>query len=422
MLDKNKSTDFIENIKLALPIIGLAAIIFTFLYLTGLISMIAFLVFFVLFISGLLVINVIQKSDVIINDTANNFTQEDYLSLIIDSMNSLPDAVIIINSKDEIIFYNSNAAETFFKNQPYKNDEVQRLTSVIPSANLLDTIKKVREKEESLGIEISANDNQSFEVYIIAASKGLNNVPTERNVILLFKNITEIKKLSQIRTEFISNASHELKTPISVILGLTETLSNYGEEDPKIQKEFLHKLNNEAERAQALIEDLLSLNYLEMRENIQLTEEINLNPIVREVTESLMVLSKKENVNLEVSVPESNTIIIGEPNDLRRGLLNLIENAIKYNKDGGDVKVELSKNEDETKISIKDNGLGIEDIHIARLSERFYRVDPEDSKKKGGTGLGLSIVKHIARRHNAELKISSRVGEGTQATIIFKNQ
>ncbi len=422
MSDKNKSTDFIENIKLALPIIGLAAIIFTFLYLTGLISMIAFLVFFVLFISGLLVINVIQKSDVIINDTANNFTQEDYLSLIIDSMNSLPDAVIIINSKDEIIFYNSNAAETFFKNQPYKNHEVQRLTSVIPSANLLDTIKKVREKEESLGIEISANDNQSFEVYIIAASKGLINVPTERNVILLFKNITEIKKLSQIRTEFISNASHELKTPISVILGLTETLSNYGEEDPKIQKEFLHKLNNEAERAQALIEDLLSLNYLEMRENIQLTEEINLNPIVREVTESLMVLSKKENVNLEVSVPESNTIIIGEPNDLRRGLSNLIENAIKYNKDGGDVKVELSKNEDETKISIKDNGLGIEDIHIARLSERFYRVDPEDSKKKGGTGLGLSIVKHIARRHNAELKISSRVGEGTQATIIFKNQ
>ena len=422
MSDKNKSTDFIENIKLALPIIGLAAIIFTFLYLTGLISMIAFLVFFVLFISGLLVINVIQKSDVIINDTANNFTQEDYLSLIIDSMNSLPDAVIIINSKDEIIFYNSNAAETFFKNQPYKNDEVQRLTSVIPSANLLDTIKKVREKEESLGIEISANDDQSFEVYIIAASKGLNNVTTERNVILLFKNITEIKKLSQIRTEFISNASHELKTPISVILGLTETLSNYGEEDPKIQKEFLHKLNNEAERAQALIEDLLSLNYLEMRENIQLIEEINLNPIVREVTESLMVLSKKENVNLEVSVPESNTIIIGEPNDLRRGLSNLIENAIKYNKDGGDVKVELSKNEDETKISIKDNGLGIEDIHIARLSERFYRVDPEDSKKKGGTGLGLSIVKHIARRHNAELKISSRVGEGTQASIIFKNQ
>ena len=159
-----------------------------------------------------------------------------------------------------------------------------------------------------------------------------------------------------------------------------------------------------------------------MRENIQLIEEINLNPIVREVTDSLMVLSKKENVNLEVSVPESNTIIIGEPNDLRRGLSNLIENAIKYNKDGGDVKVELSKNEDETKISIKDNGLGIEDIHIARLSERFYRVDPEDSKKKGGTGLGLSIVKHIARRHNAELKISSRVGEGTQASIIFKNQ
>ena len=422
MSDINKSTDFIGNIKLALPIIGLAAIIFTFLYLTGLISLIAFLVFFVLFISGLLVINVIQKSDVIINDTANNFTQEDYLSLIIDSMNSLPDAVIIINSKDEIIFYNSNAAETFFKNQPYKNDEVQRLTSVIPSANLLDTIREVREKEESLGIEISANDNQSFEVYIIAASKNLNNVTTERNVILLFKNITELKKLSQIRTEFISNASHELKTPISVILGLTETLSNYGEEDPKIQKEFLHKLNNEAERAQALIEDLLSLNYLEMRENIQLTEEINLNPIVREVTESLMVLSKKENVNLEVSVPESNTIIIGEPNDLRRGLSNLIENAIKYNKDGGDVKVELSKNEDETKISIKDNGLGIEDIHIARLSERFYRVDPEDSKKKGGTGLGLSIVKHIARRHNAELKISSRVGEGTQASIIFKNQ
>ena len=115
MPDKNKSTDFIENIKLALPIIGLAAIIFTFLYLTGLISMIAFLVFFVLFISGLLVINVIQKSDVIINDTTNNFTQEDYLSLIIDSMNSLPDAVIIINSKDEIIFYNSNAAETFLK-------------------------------------------------------------------------------------------------------------------------------------------------------------------------------------------------------------------------------------------------------------------------------------------------------------------
>ena len=420
MKERDKRSDFKQNLESSMPILGLASFIFILLYFAGAITILSYLVFIVLFASGLLVITVVQKNDANVANNIQKFSEDTYFDYIVESLNSLPDALIIVNKKEEIIFYNTNAQIIFFDNKAFDSEDIIRLTSVIPSANLMNSIQEVREENISKKIDISLDEELFFETNIANALKGINNRNNEGEVVIYLKNITELKRLSKIRTEFISNASHELKTPISVILGLTETLLNFGDEDPKMQKKFLKKLGDEAERVQTLIEDLLSLNYLEMRENIALEEKVNLNLIIEEVAESLLILTKKEQINLKLSIPKDDTFIIGEQNDLRRAFLNLIENAIRYNNKNGDVIIELFTKDQNAILNIKDNGLGIDDIHLERLSERFYRVDPEDSKKKGGTGLGLSIVKHIANRHNAELKISSKIGEGTQVSLIFE--
>ena len=420
MKERDKGSEFKQNLESSMPILGLASFIFILLYFAGAITILSYLVFIVLFASGLLVITVVQKNDANVANNIQKFSEDTYFDYIVESLNSLPDALIIVNKKEEIIFYNTNAQIIFFDNKAFDSEDIIRLTSVIPSANLMNSIQEVREENISKKIDISLDEELFFETNIANALKGINNRNNEGEVVIYLKNITELKRLSKIRTEFISNASHELKTPISVILGLTETLLNFGDEDPKMQKKFLKKLGDEAERVQTLIEDLLSLNYLEMRENITLEEKVNLNLIIEEVAESLLILTKKEKINLKLSIPKDDTFIIGEQNDLRRAFLNLIENAIRYNNKNGDVIIELFTKDQNAILNIKDNGLGIDDIHLERLSERFYRVDPEDSKKKGGTGLGLSIVKHIANRHNAELKISSKIGEGTQVSLIFE--
>jgi len=310
MKERDKRSDFKQNLESSMPILGLASFIFILLYFAGAITILSYLVFIVLFASGLLVITVVQKNDVNVANNIQKFSEDTYFDYIVESLNSLPDALIIVNKKEEIIFYNTNAQIIFFDNKAFDSEDIIRLTSIIPSANLMNSIQEVREENISKKIDISLDEELFFETNIANAVKGINNRNNEGEVVIYLKNITELKRLSKIRTEFISNASHELKTPISVILGLTETLLNFGDEDPKMQKKFLKKLGDEAERVQTLIEDLLSLNYLEMRENITLEEKVNLNLIIEEVAESLLILTKKEQINLKLSIPKDIPLLL----------------------------------------------------------------------------------------------------------------
>ncbi|MEC7958471.1 MAG: ATP-binding protein, partial [Pseudomonadota bacterium] len=256
--------------------------------------------------------------------------------------------------------------------------------------------------------------DRSYEVDI---SRVPNFSKDEFNYLLMFRETTEVKKILTLRSEFIANASHELKTPISVIKGIAETLEKYGDEDKEASKDFLKKLIDQSNRAQLLIEDLLSLNQAEMRQHILPENEVNLMKVLDNVFDGLNELAKKNKIKLSKELEKKEYLIHGDENDIRIAFVNLIENAVKYNNTGQSVNIKIFENDFKIIFEVKDDGPGIHEDHISRLTERFYRVNSDIRNR--GTGLGLSIVKNIVSRHKAQLEIESKLGVGSSFSIIF---
>lgn len=236
----------------------------------------------------------------------------------------------------------------------------------------------------------------------------------------LKKAAEESKKAELIRKEFVANVSHELKTPLTSISGFIETLQQGAAEDPEIRTRFIDIIAIETSRLKRLIEDLLVLSDIENRKESVDAKEFNVQEAIEKTVQTLQPIAEGKNVHLITSF-EQEIMIFGSPDRFRQMMVNLIENAIKYSETGDRVWVEAKKTEDnKIQISVKDEGIGIAEEHLERLFERFYRVDKSRSTKAGGTGLGLSIVKHIAALFNAELKVESKVGEGSIFYVIFE--
>lgn len=225
----------------------------------------------------------------------------------------------------------------------------------------------------------------------------------------------------KIRSEFVANVSHELKTPLTSILGFIETLQDGAAEDPEIRTKFLDIVAIETSRLKRLIEDLLVLSDIENKRDVNVPEKININKSVSEIISSIAPIAESRNVTIQVNIDE-NLSIRGSEDRFKQMMLNLIENAIKYSRKNGSVFIFTESLEAGSKLAltVRDEGIGISKEHIERLFERFYRVDQSRSTKVGGTGLGLSIVKHIANLFEAELKVESEINKGSSFAVIFK--
>jgi two-component system phosphate regulon sensor histidine kinase PhoR len=225
-----------------------------------------------------------------------------------------------------------------------------------------------------------------------------------------------MKKLEQIRTEFVSNVTHELKTPLTSIRGFVETLRNGAIYDTSVAPRFLDIIDIEAERLTMLIIDILQLSEIENAKSDTNIEEHDLTGIIIEVLSILAPEADKKGVTLRSNA--ANKIIVRvNRNRIKQLLINLIENAIKYNKENGSVLVKAVKSEGSLALSVEDTGIGIEEEHLSRIFERFYRVDKGRSRSMGGTGLGLSIVKHIVNLYDGNISVESEPGKGTKFTI-----
>ena len=236
--------------------------------------------------------------------------------------------------------------------------------------------------------------------------------------IVVFQDISEIRKLERMRRDFTANVSHELKTPLTSIKGFAETLKGGAIDDPEAAERFLGIILNEADRLQRLIEDILSLTDVETGKNKDYFENFGVNQVIDEVMNILSSEAKKKNIVLEAFLPEDLPAIFGDRDQFKQMLINLLDNGIKYNKDGGKVTVLTEKLDlNRLKIIVRDTGIGIEEEDIPRIFERFYRVDKARSRKVGGTGLGLAIVKHIVMNFNGKIEIKSKLGEGTDFVI-----
>jgi two-component system phosphate regulon sensor histidine kinase PhoR len=240
-------------------------------------------------------------------------------------------------------------------------------------------------------------------------------------VLMTFHDLTPLRRVEEMRADFVANASHELRTPLAALSGFIETLQGSARDDAKARERFLAIMREQAHRMARLIDDLLSLSRIELNAHRRPDTPVDLVPIVRQVVDSLETLARDRGVAVNVEAANALTVL-GDRDELVRIFENLVENALKYGAPGKRVDIKLgasmsAENEPEAQVSIRDYGPGIAPEHLPRLTERFYRVDVKESRAQGGTGLGLALVKHILNRHRGRLTIESAPGAGASFTI-----
>jgi len=236
-------------------------------------------------------------------------------------------------------------------------------------------------------------------------------------VVLVLHDVTGLRRLERLRHEFVSNVSHELKTPLASIQAYTETLLDGAVDDPKHNRQFLQRIEEQAERLHKLILDLLRLARIESGRDVFEVVAVPLGRAVRNCMESHEAVARSKRIRLELEPGHESIRVKADAEGLRTLLDNLVDNAIKYTPNGGVVTVGWSSRDDQAWIRVKDTGVGIESHHLDRIFERFYRVDKARSREMGGTGLGLAIVKHLVQVFGGQISVASRPGEGSEFTV-----
>jgi len=237
-------------------------------------------------------------------------------------------------------------------------------------------------------------------------------------IVMLFRDVTAARRLERMRVDFVANASHELRTPLASLYGFIETIEGPAKNDPAAQARFLAIMREQARRMSRLIDDLLSLSRIELKEHVHPTEDVRLDSVLSEVVDTLTPLALE--CRTKIVLEGANRVLVtGDRDELIRVFENLIENAVKYGQSGGRVDVALVDGERAASVTVRDYGPGIAPEHLPRLTERFYRVDVAESRQKGGTGLGLALVKHILNRHKARLLVRSELGAGASFEVVF---
>lgn len=322
---------------------------------------------------------------------------------------------LIITEVDEIIAAASLAARQLFPGL----STGRPISLALRNPELLDALAATR--KDNAARTIVLNDNRpASQVMRVHISAFARSGPRGSLIMCVFEDLTEQRATERMRVDFIANASHELRTPLASLLGFIETLQGPARDDVKARERFLPIMRDQAGRMARLIDDLLSLSRAELRAHQPPVATIDLRSTVREIVDSLSLSAKERGVGLVVSLPNEAMYIRGDRDDLLRLVENLVENGIRYGREGKQVEIAVAANTNgERVLSILDHGPGIAAEHIPRLTERFYRADVSHSREIGGTGLGLAIVKHLVARHRARLEIESQLGAGATFKVIF---
>ncbi len=300
------------------------------------------------------------------------------------------------------------------------------LHHVSRSPELTEAVQHARRDRQAQTCEISRQTALSQRLVASVTPLGGEAVEDAPTILLVqFQDLSELDRLAKLRTDFIANASHELRTPLASIKGFIETLQGPAKADTAATSKFLTIMETQAARMARILDDLLSLGRIEMREHVPPSEVVEVGAILRATVESLDPIARDAKISLHCDAGLGQAWVRGDRDELVQVLQNLIQNAIKYGREGGKVDVGLTHRSEPraqgTKaiIAVTDDGPGIAEEHLPRLTERFYRVDTATSRDRGGTGLGLAIVKHIVNRHRGELKIASTLGKGSTFSVVL---
>jgi two-component system phosphate regulon sensor histidine kinase PhoR len=296
--------------------------------------------------------------------------------------------------------------------------------TVLRHPELLDCVEDTLRLHQTRKVRFLTSEVNREATYNVTASPIVDG--SAWGAVVVFEDVTEREQAGQIRRDFVANVSHELKTPLTALLGFIETLRGPAKEDAKARDRFLSIMEREAERMNRLVRDLLQLSRVESEERMRPDERVDLRGILQSTATGLRKMSEKHGIQIELVGTDDDTFVRGDPDQLTQVFTNLIENGLKYGRKDGRVQVRLKKVEREiafrgpaVHIEVVDDGEGFDPVHIPRLTERFYRVDNHRSREKGGTGLGLAIVKHIVNRHRGRFRIESQLGKGSKFTVIL---
>jgi two-component system phosphate regulon sensor histidine kinase PhoR len=336
-------------------------------------------------------------------------TERDQLSTILKSMN---EGVITVTS--EGLITHVNAAACRMLRTSGERCLGQALKDIDGSDNLDQAFRQCQQQQTSVERTIQLDGYTFSRHYRLHVT--LLKQSHRADAILVLQDITAVQRIDKMRADFVANASHELKTPITAIRGFAETLIEDDTIDHAIQQRFMRKIHGQSIRLSALVSDLLALSRLESNDEAYNTQ-VDLQRVVQRVCANLQAVAQTQQVTLELQTKDGPVTLLGDDNALGQMATNLIDNAIKYTAAKGTVTVALTVTEGLAVLAVKDNGLGIDESDQERIFERFYRVDKARSQSLGGTGLGLAIVKHIVQSHKGRLQLKSKLNQGSTFTI-----
>lgn len=330
----------------------------------------------------------------------NNKRRKKKLSKMVDqfreSTEALPDAAVVLNASDEIEWANKAARDVLGLKQ---SDKGQRIPNLIRFPEFIQYLKS-KQYDDPVILPSPVNENVTLAVRIINYGVGLR--------LLLAQDVTQLKQMERMRKDFVANVSHELRTPLTVIKGYIETLQDFDEGDSPLFTTSLKNMQGQTDRMQHLVDDLLLLAHLETKNKKH--EVINIPALLKQICNENEATLELGRIQLTL---DSDAHLLGEENELRSAFTNLLGNALKYSPEDTTVKIRWHQTENTLLLDVIDEGEGISQSDITRVTERFYRVEAKRTKKINGTGLGLAIVKHVLMRHDAQLIIRSEWGKGS---------
>ena len=400
-------------------VLGAVAVVLSGLWVFGALAALPAIAAFVLIAAAIL----LRREDVadapLIAAITDSRAVGEHIPVLETVLSGLPQPVIALDVQGEVLAANAPARAVA---PALRRGEPVSLALRVPE--VLDAIRRAIASDVPQRVEFIERVplERWHEAIVVPVSlRGPPLQPVTRLVLVTLDDLTPLRRVEEMRADFVANASHELRTPLAALSGFIETLQGQARDDPAARTRFLSIMQQQATRMARLIDDLLSLSRIELNAHLRPNTRVELRNIIRQVVDGLQTIARDREVEIRVSTSADQVEVLGDRDELLRVFENLIENALKYAGSGKRVDITLSADStrNEARVLIRDYGPGIAPEHLPRLTERFYRVDVADSRAQGGTGLGLALVKHILNRHGGRLTIESVYGEGASFTAVM---
>jgi two-component system phosphate regulon sensor histidine kinase PhoR len=332
---------------------------------------------------------------------------------LIAAFASMNEGVLLLDGQGKI--ENCNRAFIAMFEKQYGRVIGKTLIEAFRNVSLQNAFERFKQSGEPLSEEIVIG-----EISPVILNVNFSRIHgQEEKTIAVFYDLTRLKRLEKMRVDFVANVTHEIKTPLTAILGFVETLQKGAIEEKETALRFLDIIHKHANRLNRLLEDLLTISNIELGEMKFFFESVALKGVVEHVLPLVSARAAEKKIALHRTVPEELPLIRADRDRLVQIILNVLDNAVKFTPEGGEVSIAASAQDGWVELRISDTGFGVPQNEIARMGERFYRVDKARSRELGGTGLGLSIVKHLMSAHGGRMEIQSRLGEGTKVSLFF---